>query len=161
LLARITDTDGLTFSPPPLFPSAFGVVGVDVPIKKIFLNLNTQVRWVGPRGASAPNVLANNFTPYTLPSYADLSATISTIDLRFSGAIGETKIMLTGNNLIGVPRSEPGFGFVDIPTLGRTFPRGRPWPAAPPRPRRGAAALPAPRGHAARAGTRPPTPPAG
>jgi outer membrane receptor protein involved in Fe transport len=117
----LTEANGtLTIDPQPLYPSYFGYVGTDVDLPAAHLRINGQVRWVGPRGSSQANTLLNNLTPYTLPGYADIDLTISTINLHLIRS-SETRFMFSARNLIGLPRSEPGFGGFDIPNIGRTF----------------------------------------
>jgi outer membrane receptor protein involved in Fe transport len=118
----LTEANGtLTIDPPPLYPSYFGIIGTDVEIPKARLRINGQVRWVGPRGSSQPNTLLNNLTRYTLPAYADVDVTISTHNLHLFGGDAETRLTVSGRNLVGIPRFEPGFGGFDLPNIGRTF----------------------------------------
>jgi iron complex outermembrane receptor protein len=96
---------------------AFGRLGVSLP--EIKLNWMSQMKWVGERGASQSNVALNNDELYTLPSYAVVDLTVSTLGLNFLGG-AQTVIALSVKNLFDTRYSEPGFGGFDIPNLGRT-----------------------------------------
>jgi iron complex outermembrane receptor protein len=107
--------------PTALYPRGLGVVGLDVDIRRIYLHANTQVRIVGPRGASQSNVYLNNSQPYELPTYAIFDLTLSTAGFHLFGADAETKVLVSGRNLADQSTPEPGFAGIDLPRIGRSF----------------------------------------
>ena len=107
--------------PTSLYPRGLGVIGLDVDIRRIYLHANTQVRIVGPRGASQSNVYLNNSQFYELPTYAIFDLTLSTAGLHFFGADAETKFLVSGRNLADQSAPEPGFAGIDLPRIGRSF----------------------------------------
>src|SRR4030095_11608593 len=94
---------------------------VEVDFPKAHLRGSAQVRVAGPRGASERNVAQNNFIPYTLPAYALFDVALMTSQLRLFGPKSDTRILVSGRNLIDQRFSEPGFGGFDTPALGRSF----------------------------------------
>ena len=107
--------------PTSLYPRGLGVIGLDVDIRRIYLHINTQVRIVGPRGASQSNVYLNNSQFYELPTYALFDLTLSTAGFHFFGADAETKLVVSGRNLADQSAPEPGFAGIDLPRIGRSF----------------------------------------
>src|SRR5262249_35474355 len=53
---------GFSLQPTTSFPLYYVYGGLNVEIPEVFLNANAYVRWVGPRGASQSNILANDST---------------------------------------------------------------------------------------------------
>src|SRR5262249_28022902 len=98
-----------------------GVIGVDVDLPKLYLHGNTQVRIIGPRGASQSNVVVNNARFYELPTYAAWDVTISTVGVHLFGPQMETRLLFSARNLLDQRGPDPGFAGIDIPRLGRTF----------------------------------------
>lgn len=111
----------LVAQPTPLYPRGIGVIGLDIDIRRIYLHANTQVRIVGPRGASQSNVYLNNSQFYELPTYAIFDITLSTAGLHLFGADAETKILVSGRNLADQSTPDPGFAGIDLPRIGRNF----------------------------------------
>lgn len=107
--------------PTSLYPRGFGVVGLDVDIRRIYLHANTQVRIVGPRGASQSNIYLNNSQFYELPAYAIFDLTLSTVGLHLFRAGAETRVLVSGRNLADQSTPEPGFAGIDLPRIGRSF----------------------------------------
>ncbi len=82
------------------------------------LSLLGRVTHVGPRGASQSNVYLNDDTPYSLPAFTTVDLGVSTLGLSFFGG-AQTAFSLTVRNVLDARPSEPGFGGIDLPTLGR------------------------------------------
>lgn len=120
---EITAQSVLTGETDPFASSAFpgykGFLNVNVSIKEAYLNVNASFRGVGPRYASALNVEANNRRAYQLPAYATLDASLSSVGLNLLGGT-ETSFALTMRNILDTRFVEPGYGGIDIPTVGRT-----------------------------------------
>jgi len=111
---------GLDVGAPPSYPDQFGLVGVDFDIKRIHLHANSQLRIVGPRGASQSNVLQNGSVVYELPTFVNWDITLSTMDLHLFNS-GDTRVLLSARNLLDERHSEPGFGGFDTPNQGRVI----------------------------------------
>ncbi len=109
--------------PPSLVPAFWGLVGVRATVPQPHLTFDATWRGVGERGASSSNIFINSRTSYALPAYQqfDLAATATFIPL---GKGHETRVLLAVRNLLDEHHFEPGFGGIDIPTLGRTFQLG-------------------------------------
>lgn len=101
------------------YPNFFGLGGIDVELKEVYLLANAEVRGVTARGSTASNKALNNAKPYQLPGYVDLDATLSTTGLHPLGADQETTVVAGVRNILDERHSEPGFGGYDIPTMGR------------------------------------------
>ncbi|MGC4116680.1 MAG: TonB-dependent receptor [Myxococcales bacterium] len=107
-------------NPPSSFP-AWRVGGeVNVSVPKAYLGGNLRIAQVGPRGATQSNAYLNDDTPYSLPSYTSIDASLTTLGLHFLGG-AQTSLAVTCKNLLDERHSEPGFGGFDVPTLGRLF----------------------------------------
>jgi iron complex outermembrane receptor protein len=117
-LQRRIEDGALVAQPPPLYPVASGVLGCDLDLRRIRLLVNGNLRWASARGASQSNTLLNNGVPYSLPAYAELDLTLSTVDLPLLGA-GGTRLLASVRNLLNQRHSEPGFAGYDLPNLGR------------------------------------------
>jgi iron complex outermembrane receptor protein len=85
------------------------------------VQLNLEGRWVAPRGASQSNAYQNDSTPYVLPAYGTLHATLSTLGWHLADGLPESRLLLAVRNLTDTRYAEPGFGGYDLPTLGRSF----------------------------------------
>ena len=107
--------------PSPLFPRGMGLIGLDIHVPQIYLHANTQVRIIGPRGASQSNTYINNDRFYELPTYALWDLTLSSVGLRLFGGDSETRVLVSGRNLLGETAPDPGAGGFDLPRLGRSF----------------------------------------
>lgn len=107
--------------PGSLYPRGLGTLGIDAQLSKIYLHANTQVRIVGPRGASQSNIYLNNDRFYELPTYAVWDLTLSSTGLRLFGGESETRILASVRNLLGQTSADPGVGGIDLPRLGRSF----------------------------------------
>lgn len=105
----------------PQYPRGLGVVGLDAHLPQIYLHANTQVRIVGPRGASQSNTYLNNDRFYELPTYAVWDLTLSSIGLHLFGGETEARILASARNLLGQTSADPGAGGIDLPRLGRSF----------------------------------------
>ena len=109
--------------PPALVPAVWGLVGLRATVPQPHLTFDATWRGVGERGASSPNIFINSGTSYALPAYQqfDLAATASFIPL---GKGHDTRVQFAVRNLLDEHHNEPGFGGIDIPSLGRTFQLG-------------------------------------
>lgn len=107
------------FSPPPLYPTAQALLGLDADVPELRLRAGAQLRLTGPRGASQSNQLQNNNRPYKLPSYALLDLSVMSVGWTPFGGDGEVQAQLTVKNVLDARYNEPGFGGFDIPSLGR------------------------------------------
>ncbi len=96
------------------------MVGLRATVPQPHLTFDATWRGVGERGASSSNIFINSGNSYALPAYQqfDLAATATFIPL---GKGHETRVLFAIRNLLDEHHSEPGFGGIDIPTLGRTF----------------------------------------
>ena len=104
--------------PPSSYPS-YRVGGeLSAAVPKIYLSANARLARVGPRGATQSNAYLNNDTPYALPAYTSLDVSLSSLGLRFLGG-AQTTLAVSCRNLLDERPSEPGFGGLDVPTLGR------------------------------------------
>jgi iron complex outermembrane receptor protein len=109
-------------SPPSQYPNHFGTAGLTLGVPEVRLVLNTHLRWATRRGATQSNVLLNNQELYSLPAYAVLDVTASTVGLYLLGDDrSETRFSFSVRDVLDTQYSEPGFGGFDIPSLGRTF----------------------------------------
>ena len=90
------------------------------PSQDLYLHGNTQVRIVGPRGASQSNIYLNNDKYYELPTHAVWDLTLSSTDVRLFGGESETRLLFSARNLLGQTRPIPG-GWHRSPRLGRSF----------------------------------------
>ena len=104
----------------PSYPKNSGKLGLRLDVYRPRLYLSTQLRRVGERGATAPNVTHNLGTPYALPAYTTVDASLSTGGLPIFGEPSKTYFVLTASNLLDERYSEPGFGGYDVPAVGRT-----------------------------------------
>lgn len=102
------------------FPGYKGFLNANVALREIHTNVNATVRGVGPRYATALNIAANNGQAYSLPGYALVDAAVSSVGLALLGGT-ETSLAFSVRNLLDTRFVEPGFGGIDIPTVGRTF----------------------------------------
>ena len=109
--------------PPALVPAFWGMVGLRATIPQPHVTFDATWRGVGERGASGSNIFFNSGRSYALPAYQqfDLAATATATPL---GKGHETHVMIGCRNLLDERHSEPGFGGIDIPTMGRTFQLG-------------------------------------
>ena len=85
--------------------------------ERFSLLANLEARWVGPRRASDSNIFERGQS-YQLPSYLDLSASLSVIEL-FLIKERDTQISVRGYDLLGRRSTDPGYGGVDYPRVGR------------------------------------------
>jgi len=106
--------------PPPLVPSYWGMGGVrfSLPVPRLMFDVSWKV--VGERGASQSNIAANGNNSYALPRYNSLNAAASVV-LTPLGRTHETRLTLSGRNLLNEKYFEPGFGGIDIPGMGLTI----------------------------------------
>jgi outer membrane receptor for ferrienterochelin and colicins len=75
--------------------------------------------YVGTRRASGTNILLNR-SPYTLPPYMLLEATLATSGFRIiRHADQEVSFSVSGKNLLGATAAVPGFSGVDYPLAPR------------------------------------------
>src|SRR5262245_49634226 len=106
--------------PPPLVPSYWGLGGVRFSLPMPRLTFDVSWKVVGERGASQGNIVANGGNSYALPQYNLLNAAASAV-LTPLGRTRETRVTLSGRNLLNQKYFEPGFGGIDIPGLGVTI----------------------------------------
>ncbi len=114
---RTLEDGDLAGEPPASFPNVYGLFGLNLALPEYYLNTNAELRWVGERGASQANTLANSDF-YTLPAYGTVDLTLSSLGLSFAGE-RQTRFKLGVRNLLDARYSEPGYGGYDIPNLGR------------------------------------------
>jgi outer membrane receptor protein involved in Fe transport len=109
--------------PPALVPAVWGMVGLRATVPNPHLTFDATWRGVGERGASGSNIFFNSGRSYALPAYQqfDLAGTFTVSAL---GKGHDTRMMFAVRNLLDERHSEPGFGGIDIPTMGRTFQLG-------------------------------------
>jgi iron complex outermembrane receptor protein len=93
-----------------------GILGT---IPKAHLRLGAEVSYFGPRNSSEANTLAHG-SVYTLPDYAMLNASISTVGIKLLPN-RETTFMVVGKNLTGATGPDPGFSGFDYPLASRIF----------------------------------------
>jgi outer membrane receptor protein involved in Fe transport len=115
----LDDEEASSDLPPAMYPNATGLGRLNLNVPELYFNLNTQVRWVGPRGSSQSNAALNNYTAYMLPAYATWDVTVASVGLNFLGG-AQTTLSVGVRNLLDRRYSEPGFGGFDVPNLGRT-----------------------------------------
>ncbi len=109
--------------PPALVPAVWGLVGLRATVPQPHLTFDATWRGVGERGASSNNIFINSGNSYALPAYQqfDLAATATFIPL---GKGHDTRVQFAVRNVLDEHHNEPGFGGIDIPSLGRTFQLG-------------------------------------
>jgi outer membrane receptor protein involved in Fe transport len=118
----------------PLYPPLMFKGGVTLQLPQIFLKLNVEGSYWGPRRSSGRNTeiysvqnypLAKEYRAYELTPYAPLDATVSSWGLKLWGGV-ETRFSFHASNLLAQHYAFPGFttsairGF-DIPGPGRKF----------------------------------------
>jgi hypothetical protein len=98
------------------------MVGLRATVPQPHLTFDASWRGIGERGASTSNIFINR-NSYALPAYQqfDLAATATFIPL---GKGHDTRVLFAIRNLLDEHHSEPGFGGIDIPSMGRTFQLG-------------------------------------
>ncbi len=101
------------------YPEFTGTAGADLDIPSTPLHLNGRVRYVGPRGATAFNVILNGRESYALPEYATVDATLTTTGLKLLGGDARTYFSVSARNIFDEHHSEAGFGGFDVPAPGR------------------------------------------
>ena len=84
------------------------------------ITFDASWRYVGERGASQGNIFLNSSRSYALAAYQqlDLATTASFAPL---GKGHDTRLLFAVRNVLDERHSEPGFGGIDVPSLGRTF----------------------------------------
>jgi outer membrane receptor for ferrienterochelin and colicins len=102
-----------------VYPEAQAHFGVFAGSLASHLRGGADVAIVGRRRATDDNILEAG-TPYYLPRYVTLGASLSTAGLKLIGD-HETTFSVTARNLTGSQFAEPGFGGVDYPALGRVI----------------------------------------
>ena len=95
-----------------------GGVRFSLPVPRLMFDVSWKV--VGERGASQSNIAANGNNSYALPRYNSLNAAASVV-LTPLGRTHETRLTLSGRNLLNEKYFEPGFGGIDIPGMGLTI----------------------------------------
>jgi len=111
--------------PPSLVPAFWAMAGLRATVPSPRLTFDATWRGVGERGASTGNIFLNSGTSYALPGYYkqfDLAAT-ATLS-AFGGKGHDTRVTFAIRNLLDQKHNEPGFGGIDIPSLGRIFQLG-------------------------------------
>ncbi len=109
--------------PPPLVPAFWAMAGVRATIPSPRITFDATWRGVGQRGGSQGNIFLNGAS-YALPAYYDLVDVAVTGSLPTLGKGRDARVTLAVRNVLNEIHSEPGFGGIDIPTLGRTFQLG-------------------------------------
>jgi outer membrane receptor for ferrienterochelin and colicins len=104
-----------------IYPRYMMHTGLVIQPARFPLRTAVQASYVGTRGASDTNILLNG-TPYDLPPYFLLEATISTIAFDPFGATNPVfSFAVTGKNLLNVGGPDPGFSGVDYPLRPRSL----------------------------------------
>jgi outer membrane receptor protein involved in Fe transport len=106
--------------PPAFIPARWAMAGLRATVPSPRLTFDATWRIVGERGASQSNIFLNNGQSYALPGYqqVDLAATATFNPL---GKGYDTRAFVSVRNILDERHSEPGFGGIDVPSLGRTF----------------------------------------
>jgi len=102
-----------------IYPRLVFRSGVQARIPRLPIRIGAQVAYIGERRASEANILANGQS-YELPSYVQLGATLSTVDLHLWSE-HETTFQVVGRNLLGVSGPDPGFSGFDYPLAPTSF----------------------------------------
>jgi phosphate uptake regulator len=105
---------------PPQYPSLWVMSSLDVDIPEAFAHINGTLRWVGERGATEQNVVLNDHTSYTLPSYVRFDLALTSSDLHLIGDLA-THVSFIVRNVSDERHFEPGPVGGDLPVLGRTM----------------------------------------
>ena len=108
------------FHPLPVFPWLQGVAGVDVMAPEIYAQMNFHARLSSARGGTSINTQLNNLSPYSLPAYVVMDASVSTLNLKLLGPTRETRVVAVIRNVLNQRHAEPGFGGFDLPGPGRS-----------------------------------------
>jgi outer membrane receptor protein involved in Fe transport len=114
----IPQLSGLPQVTNPLFPPYQVHLILDALLPWWGLRLSPEVSLVGPRNCSQSNALIAG-QAYSIPPYVYTAVSLSTRGRRVFGD-RETSLALRVSDLLNVQWTEPGFGGVDFPTLGRT-----------------------------------------
>jgi iron complex outermembrane receptor protein len=101
------------------YPEAIAWVGTTFRPDDLPASFHAELNYVSRRDATQQNIFLNNDDPYGLEQFADVNFGVASEGLRVV-AESETKFVLSVRNLLDERHSEPGFGGVDIPNLGRT-----------------------------------------
>lgn len=112
---------GRTPNPPEAYPMLFGLLGIDVSLKEIYLIGNIQARIVGPRGPTQSNLTLNNNKAYDIPSYAAFDINLSTTAIHVFGPDADTRILFSVRNITAGNRVEPGYAGFDFPNIGANY----------------------------------------
>lgn len=118
-LQRTLVNGSIDTPPPPLYANYWLRGGVEADIPELHLRATAQARWISGRTSSQSNILLNNNRPYQLPAYARVDLTLASAAWRPFNAGPEVTLMLRAQNLLDDRRSVPGFGGMDLPSLGR------------------------------------------
>jgi outer membrane receptor protein involved in Fe transport len=111
--------------PPPLVPAFWAMAGVRATVPSPHLTFDLNWRGVGERGASQGNIFLNDSgTSYALPAYYDLVDVAVTGSLPTLGKGRDTRVTFAVRNVLDKIHFEPGFGGIDIPSMGRIFQLG-------------------------------------
>jgi iron complex outermembrane receptor protein len=108
-------------APPPLVPRFWAMAGVRATVPAPHLTFDASWRGVGERGASTGNIFLNNGQTYVLPAYYDMFDLAATASFPTLGKGKDARVTFAVRNLLDKIHSEPGFGGIDIPTMGRIF----------------------------------------
>jgi outer membrane receptor protein involved in Fe transport len=109
--------------PPPLVPAFWAMAGVRANVPSPHLTFDVTWRGVGERGASTGNIFLNRES-YALPAYYDLVDVAATGSLPTLGKGRDARVTFAVRNVLDKTHSEPGFGGIDIPSMGRIFQLG-------------------------------------
>lgn len=112
---------GKISNPPEAYPMLFGLLGLDVSLKEIYLIGNVQARIVGPRGPTQSNLTLNNNQSYPIPSYAAFDINLSTTSLHLFGPSTDTRVLFSARNITAGNRIEPGYAGFDFPNIGASY----------------------------------------
>ncbi len=110
----------LKFDATSAYPQFYVLANTTVRVPEVYSALNLNLRVVGQRGSTSNNTLLNGRNSYTLPAYATLDVTLSSIGFRPFGD-KTLFVALSARNALNHRYNEPGFGGFDLPQLGRTW----------------------------------------
>ena len=103
----------------PLYPLFQGHLTLNYLIPWQELKVSVQSFYVGSRSASQSNIIEAGHE-YSKAGYFLLGLAFSTPEFQWLGA-KKTQFRAKIDNLLGTSYSEPGFGGVDLPGMGRSF----------------------------------------
>jgi iron complex outermembrane receptor protein len=105
---------------PEPYPAWMVNAGVGAPVASWPLSAWLEARYVSAMPSSQANFAANGHETYTIPAAVVADLTLTSRDVYLFGD-KETLISFKAANLFNTPTTQPGFGGIDYPGLGRSF----------------------------------------